>query len=91
MQEATLRDTLKFACKSSIEEATMHAQLIESQLVYLEHLGDLPDGGSVLYEQARRVRTQVYCVSLIFLCFLFTSHYPVLEICYSITKMNSRI
>ena len=59
VQEVTIRDALKFACKSSIEEVTMHAQLIESQLVYLEHLGGLPDGGSVLYEQARRVRTQV--------------------------------
>ena len=57
MQEASIRDALKMACKSSVEEATMHAQLIESQLVYLEQLGDLIDGGSALYEQARRVRT----------------------------------
>ena len=58
MQEATIRSGLKLACKSSIEEATMHAQLIDSQLAYLEHLGGLPDGGAMLYEQARQVITQ---------------------------------
>lgn len=57
MQEVTVRDALKLACRSSIEETTMHAQLIESQLVYLEQLGELQDGGSTLYEKARRVRT----------------------------------
>ena len=62
MQEATIRDALKMACKSSIKEATMHAQLIESQLMYLEQLGDLADGGLTLYDQARRVRPQDVCL-----------------------------
>lgn len=56
MQEATVREAIKVACTSSIEETTMHAHLIESQLLYLEQLGELPDGGSLLYEKARLVR-----------------------------------
>lgn len=56
MQETTIRDALRLACKSSVEEATMHAQLIESQLLHLEQLGELPDGGSMLYDKARAVR-----------------------------------
>ena len=56
MQEVAVRDALKLACKSSIEEVIMHAQLIESQLTYLEQLGELSDGGSTLYEKARQVR-----------------------------------
>lgn len=57
MQEDTIRDALKVACKSTVEDAIMHAQLIESQLVYLEQLGELTDGGSLLYKEARQVST----------------------------------
>ena len=85
MQETTIRNALKLACKSSIEEATMHAQLIESQLVYLEQLGDLPDGGLVLYEQARQVRTWSYRVpasTFVFCLLVATQH------CRSATSLS---
>lgn len=57
-----MRDALKLASKSSIEEVVMHSQLIESQIMYLEQLGELPDGGSVLYDKAKRVSNRD-CVS----------------------------
>lgn len=70
MQETVLRDALKLANKSSIEEAIMHSQLIESQLVYLEQLGELPDDGSTLYDKAKQVRDRLCssssCVNLLF-------------------------
>jgi len=55
MQEVTVRDALKLACKSTVEDAIMHAHLIESQLAYLEQLGEITDGGSLLYKEARQV------------------------------------
>ena len=59
MQEATIRGALKLACDSNIEETTMHAQLIESQLVRLEKLGEVTDGGLLLYQNARAVGNQI--------------------------------
>ena len=70
MQETALRDALKLANKSSIEEAIMHSQLIESQLVYLEQLGELPDDGSTLYDKAKQVRDRL-CSSSSYVNLLF--------------------
>ena len=70
-----MRDALKLASKSSIEEVIMHSQLIESQLVYLEQLGELPDGGSMLYDKAKQVRDKdYYCVSSVDVIILLLLH-----------------
>ena len=56
MQEATLKDALRVAQTSIFEEVGTHIQLIRSQLVQLEQLGQLTDDGAALFEKAKRVR-----------------------------------
>ena len=56
MQEATLKDALRIAQTSVFEEASTHIQLIQSQLAQLEQLGQLTDGGTLLFDKAKLVR-----------------------------------
>ncbi|XP_065888130.1 uncharacterized protein [Dysidea avara] len=53
MQEATLKDALRIAQTSVFEEASTHIQLIQSQLAQLEQLGQLTDGGTLLFDKAK--------------------------------------
>jgi len=90
MQEASLNDALRVAQTSIFEEATTHIQLVQSQLAQLEHLGQLTDGGMLLFQKARVVRKETLLktnVSISSVLILYRL-YPMLRICFYVIEMN---
>ena len=90
MQETTLKDALRVAQTSIFEEAGTHIQLVRSQLAQLEHLDQLTDGGTLLFEKAKLVRRKTLLKTNVSILSIVIPYrlYQMLKICFYVIEMN---